>query len=58
MTRSERFSYAYQKITAWHVGGARAWWLAARYALTGDTGRFRSHGGWYKSRLYRDDESD
>ncbi|WP_301554017.1 hypothetical protein [Stenotrophomonas sp. ESTM1D_MKCIP4_1] len=33
------------------MGAVRAGWLALRYGLTGDTGRFNSHGGWRVSRL-------
>jgi len=47
----ERFSYAYKKVRGWHVGPLLAAWLAVRYGLTGDTGRFHSHGGWRVSRL-------
>jgi len=36
----------------------RAGWLALRYGLTGDTGRFNSHGGWRVSRLRVDRERD
>jgi len=46
-----RFRYAYHKLRSWHVGPSSAAWGALRYLLTGDSGRFRSHGGWYKSRL-------
>lgn len=45
--------YAYPKIRSWHVSAALAAWLAIRFALLGDTGRFRSHGGWRVSRLCR-----
>jgi hypothetical protein len=29
--------------------------VAARFALTGDSGRFASHGGWRHSRIRRDE---
>lgn len=48
---SRRFRYAYNKLRGWHVGRMAAVLPAIRYAFTGDTGRVRSHGGWYKSRL-------
>ncbi|MBA8683555.1 hypothetical protein [Stenotrophomonas tumulicola] len=40
-------------MRGWHVGPVQAGWLALRYGLTGDTGRFRSHAGWRVSRLRR-----
>jgi len=46
-----RYKYAYDKIRAWHVGKGKAALLAVRYAVTGDSGRFRSHGGWRVSHL-------
>lgn len=46
-----RFPYAYLKLRSWHVPPPAAAWRALRYLVTGDTGRCRSHGGWYKSRL-------
>lgn len=46
-----RYKYAYEKIRAWHVGKGKAALLAMRYAVTGDSGRFRSHGGWRVSHL-------
>ena len=45
------FRYAYEKLRRWHVGTLAAICPAIRYALTGDTGKVRSHGGWLKSRL-------
>ncbi|MEN5425435.1 hypothetical protein ABE522_03535 [Stenotrophomonas pennii] len=45
------FRYAYGKLRRWHVGTLAAICPAIRYALTGDTGSVRSHGGWMKSRL-------
>jgi len=53
-----RFRYAYRKVREWHVGSVRAGWLALRYGLTGDTGRFNSHGGWRVSRLRVDRDAD
>jgi len=46
-----RYRYAYDKIRAWHVSKGKAALLAVRYAVTGDSGRFRSHGGWRVSHL-------
>lgn len=54
--QARRFRYAYRKVREWHVGAVRAGWLALRYGLTGDTGRFNSHGGWRVSRLRVDRE--
>jgi hypothetical protein len=53
-----RYTYAYRKIRSWHVDVLRSAWLALRYWLSGDTGRFSSHGGWRVSRLHRKDEED
>ncbi|MBJ7517161.1 MAG: hypothetical protein JHC82_13410 [Stenotrophomonas sp.] len=47
----KHFRYAYGKLRRWHVGRLAAIFPAIRYAVTGDTGKVRSHGGWYKSRL-------
>ncbi|WMJ68981.1 hypothetical protein [Stenotrophomonas sp. 24(2023)] len=52
-----RYRYAYRKVRDWHVGPLRAGWLALRYTVTGDTGRFGSHGGWRVSRLRVDNGS-
>ena len=46
------------KVREWLVGSVRAGWLALRYGLTGDTGRFNSHGGWRVSRLRVDRDAD
>ena len=43
--------YAYRKLRSWHVAFPVACVRALRYALTGDSGRVRSHGGWRRSRL-------
>ncbi|MEK0266533.1 hypothetical protein [Stenotrophomonas sp. TWI819] len=47
------FSKAYRKARDWHCSPGRAWIVALRFALTGDSGRFRSHGGWMVSRIYK-----
>lgn len=46
-----RYKYAYAKVRSWHVGRGKAAFVAARYAATGDSGRFTSHGGWRVSHL-------
>ncbi len=56
--QARRFRYAYRKVREWHVGSIRASWLALRYGLTGDTGRFNSHGGWRVSRLRVDPDTN
>jgi len=58
LMQARRFRYAYRKVREWHVGSVRAGWLALRYGLTGDTGRFSSHGGWRVSRLRVDRDAD
>ena len=47
------FRKAYRKARDWHCSRGRAAVVALRFALTGDSGRFRSHGGWMVSRIYR-----
>jgi len=46
------FLKAYRKARDWHCSRGRALIVALRFALTGDSGRFRSHGGWMVSRIY------
>ncbi|GEM_PF-1128645 len=46
-----RCKYAYSKIRDWHVSPVKAAFIAVRYAITGDSGRFTSHGGWRVSHL-------
>ena len=46
-----RFQHAYGKVRSWHVSPLHAFVRAFRYALTGDTGRIRTHGGWSISRM-------
>ncbi|MGI6408204.1 MAG: hypothetical protein ACOX0Y_05780 [Thiopseudomonas sp.] len=43
--------WAYRKLISYHVSRKKAFYLATRYWITGDTGRFRSHGGFRMSRL-------
>lgn len=45
--------WAYRKVRGWHVSGFQAFYRATRFAITGDSGSFHSHGGWRKSRLTR-----
>ncbi|ROP79521.1 hypothetical protein EDF74_0571 [Stenotrophomonas rhizophila] len=52
VTALRAFSKAYRKARDWHCSPGRAWIVALRFALTGDSGRFRSHGGWMVSRIY------
>nr|WP_143592202.1 hypothetical protein [Stenotrophomonas maltophilia] len=47
------FRKAYGKARDWHCSRGRATVVALRFALTGDSGRFRSHGGWMVSRIYK-----
>jgi len=51
------FHYAYQKARAWHSSVATSIWAGVSYSLTGDTGYFKSHGGWRLSRVHRGPES-
>lgn len=53
-----RYKYAYAKVRGWHVGRAKAVFVALRYAATGDSGRFTSHGGWRVSHLRLVDGQD
>lgn len=54
MNQSKRgWAWAYRKVRGWHVSSLQAIYRASRFALTGDTGSFASHGGWRKSRLTR-----
>jgi len=46
-----RFQHAYGKVRSWHVSPVHAFLRACNYALTGDTGRIRTHGGWCISRM-------
>lgn len=46
------FRKAYRNARDWHCSRGRAAVIAVRFALTGDSGRFRSHGGWMVSRIY------
>lgn len=46
-----RYKYAYAKVRGWHVGRSKAVLVALKYAATGDSGRFTSHGGWRVSHL-------
>lgn len=45
--------YAYEKARRWRASPLVSAWAAFRYALTGDTGYFRSHAGWRLSRIHR-----
>ncbi len=51
------FRYAYQKARTWHSSVPTSIWAGFRYSLTGDTGYFKSHGGWRLSRVHRGTES-
>ncbi len=53
----EAFRYAYQKARGWHTPVLTSAWVGLRYSLTGDTGYFKSHGGWRISRVHRGGES-
>lgn len=48
-----RFQYAFRKARGWQASLVAAAWAALRYAISGDTGYFRSHGGWRRSRISR-----
>ena len=47
------FARAYRKARQWHCETLRSAIVAARFALTGDSGHFRAHDGWGCSRIYR-----
>jgi hypothetical protein len=51
------FHYAYRKARDWHSSVATSIWAGVRYSFTGDTGYFKSHGGWRLSRVHRGPES-
>ncbi len=53
----EAYRYAYQKARGWHASVLTSAWAGLRYSLTGDTGCFRSHGGWRLSRIRKGVES-
>ncbi|PJL10938.1 hypothetical protein B9Y66_17920 [Stenotrophomonas maltophilia] len=57
ITMMEAYRYAYQKARGWHAPILISAWAGLRYSLTGDTGYFKSHGGWRRSRLRRGVES-
>ena len=47
------FRYAYRKARSWHGSVPASIVAGVRYSLTGDSGDFKSHGGWRMSRLHR-----
>lgn len=47
------FRKTFDKARSWHCPVPVALWVALRYAVTGDSGRFRSHSGWRISRISR-----
>jgi len=47
------FNLAYDKARQWQCPPVQAWLVAVRFALTGNSGRFLSHGGYRKSRIFR-----
>lgn len=49
------FGKAYRKARKWNCSPLLSAFVAARFALTGDSGRFASHGGWRHSRIRRDE---
>lgn len=51
----ERFGKAYRKARDWHCAPLLSFWVALRFAVTGDSGLFHSHGGWRVSRIRRQD---
>ena len=46
---------AYRKARSWDCSLLRASYRALRYAVTGDSGHFKTHGGWRVSRIIRDE---
>lgn len=52
--RLSDFRKATDKARSWDCAWPVAVWVGMRYALTGNSGRFRSHGGWRVSRIVRD----
>lgn len=55
--RVRDFRKAYGKARGWHCPPPRSFLVALRFAMCGDSGRFRTHGGWRVSRIYKDDGS-
>ena len=55
---TQRVTYAYRKIRAWYVSPVKAGLLAVRYGITGDSGRFSTHGGWRVSRIRISDPAE
>ncbi len=53
--RIHDFRKAWRKARDWRCPAMPALLAACRYALTGDSGRFISHGGARMSRIYRSD---
>lgn len=52
------FRKAYHKVRSWEHPVVPSLYRAVRYALLGDTGLFRTHGGWRISRIRRMDEDE
>lgn len=48
------FLKAYRKARSWGHPVLPSAYRACRYALTGDSGRFRTHGGWRWTRIVRE----
>lgn len=48
------FLKAYRKARSWDCGVIYAAYRALRFALQGDSGRFRTHGGMRVSRIVRE----
>lgn len=46
---------AYGKARSWDCAPLPSFVAGLRFALFGESGRFRSHGGWRVSRIYRVD---
>ncbi|WP_305805531.1 hypothetical protein [Stenotrophomonas sp. YIM B06876] len=53
--RLHDFRKAYGKARGWLCPPPRSFLVALRFALFGDSGRFRTHGGWRVSRIYKHD---